>query len=181
MSNHPRSPPSNADPKAPNTQTAPMDLTADEFRVLGHRLVEQLADFLESIPRRPAAPNTSPTEVRARLGTRPLAELGDEPAALLDRACELLFDGVRINGHPRAWGYIVGSPAPIGALADFIAATVNPNMAARNGAPMAAERAFVGASGEHGSPQRRLGQRQSLHYLRLVNPQRRSRTEEQRP
>src|SRR6185503_11276863 len=31
------------------------------------------------------------------------------------------------NGHPRFMGYITSSPAPAGALADFVAATVNPN------------------------------------------------------
>lgn len=139
MSDDPAAPRRRPDEPTPDTETAPVDLAPDAFRELGHQLIDRLAEFLESVPQRAAAPNASPAEVRARLGNRSLPESGDAPAALLSRACDLLFDGVRINGHPRSWGYIVGSPAPIGALADLIVATVNPNMASWNGAPMAAE------------------------------------------
>ena len=42
-------------------------------------------------------------------------------------------------GHPRFLAYIVGAPAPIGALADLLAAAVNQNVGAWHLAPMAAE------------------------------------------
>jgi glutamate/tyrosine decarboxylase-like PLP-dependent enzyme len=41
----------------------------------------------------------------------------------------LLFDHSLFNGHPRFFGYITAPPAPIGILADFLAAAVNPNVA----------------------------------------------------
>jgi glutamate/tyrosine decarboxylase-like PLP-dependent enzyme len=43
------------------------------------------------------------------------------------------------NGHPRFWGYITSSPAPIGALADFLASTLNPNVGAWQLSPLASE------------------------------------------
>lgn len=43
-------------------------------------------------------------------------------------AADLLFDHSLFNGHPRFWGYITSSAAPIGALADLLAAAVNPNV-----------------------------------------------------
>ena len=83
--------------------------------------------------------NLSPAEARRRVGQGPLPESGAEPRALIDEAAELLFDGCRFNGHPRSWGYVIGSPAPIGMLADFLASAVNPNLAAWTSAPLPTE------------------------------------------
>src|SRR6185369_6729573 len=43
------------------------------------------------------------------------------------------------NGHPSFWGYITSSATPIGALADLLAATVNPNVGAYILSPVATE------------------------------------------
>ena len=42
-----------------------------------------------------------------------------------------------LNGHPKFLGYITSSAAPIGALADLLAAAVNPNVGANILSPMA--------------------------------------------
>jgi glutamate/tyrosine decarboxylase-like PLP-dependent enzyme len=47
------------------------------------------------------------------------------------------MDHSLLNGHPKFFGYITSSPAPIGALADLLAATVNPNVGANILSPMA--------------------------------------------
>ncbi len=118
---------------------APLDMSAGEFRALGHDLVERIADFIQQIPNRPAARDISPAEARARLGQGGLPEHGTDAGTLLARAAELVFDGCRINGHPKSWGYVIGSPAPIGFLGDFLAAAVNPNLAAWSSAPLPSE------------------------------------------
>jgi glutamate/tyrosine decarboxylase-like PLP-dependent enzyme len=51
----------------------------------------------------------------------------------------LLFDHSLFNGHPRFWGYITSSAAPIGALADLLASAVNANVGAWVLSPMATE------------------------------------------
>src|SRR5512136_70417 len=111
----------------------------DEFRRLGHRVVDHLADFLRSLPRRPVAPGVSPGEVRALLGNQPLPQTGTAAGKLLQEAASLLFDHSLFNGHPRFWGYITSSASPIGALADFLAAAVNPNVGAWDLSPVASE------------------------------------------
>jgi len=121
------------------TTAAPLEMSAAEFRALGHDLVERLADFLESVPARPTAPELSPARARARLGGDGLPARGADAGALLERAAEMLFDGCRLNGHPRSWGYVIGSPAPIGILGDFLASALNPNLAAWPGAPIPCE------------------------------------------
>ena len=61
------------------------------------------------------------------------------PAGLLDHAASLLFDHSLFNAHPRFWGYVTSSAAPIGALGELLAATVNPNCGAWLLSPMASE------------------------------------------
>ena len=104
-------------------------MEAETFRTLGHRLVDQLADFLESLPDRPVTRDESPSAVRRALElTGPLPEAGTEPGPLLERTAQLLFDHSLFNGHPRFFGYITAAPAPIGILGDLLAAGVNANV-----------------------------------------------------
>ena len=62
-----------------------------------------------------------------------------KPRALLERATELLFEHSLFNGHPRFFGYITSSPAPIGVLGDLLAAAINQNVGAWRLSPMATE------------------------------------------
>ena len=118
---------------------APHDLSPEELRALGRQVVDQIADFLASLPGHPVAPGEAPAQVWALLGDRTLPEEGAPAAELLREAAELLFDHSVFNSHPRFWGYITSSPAPIGILADLLAAGVNANVAFWTIAPLATE------------------------------------------
>jgi len=119
---------------------APLEMDSATFRKLGHRLVDQVAGFLESIPHGPVNHDESPSSVRDALDLRsPLPELGMDPAPLLEQTAELLFAHSLFNGHPRFFGYITAPPAPIGILGDFLAAAVNPNVGAWILSPAATE------------------------------------------
>jgi aromatic-L-amino-acid decarboxylase len=118
---------------------AALDLTPDDFRRLGHALVDQVAGFLASLPDRPVTPVVSAEELRSVLPRGGLPEQGSSPDRLLREAAQLLFDRSLLNGHPRFMGYITSSAAPIGALADLLAAAVNPNVGAWALAPLATE------------------------------------------
>ena len=121
-------------------RVAPLGIDAQTFRSLGHRLVDQLAAFLESVPNRPVTHNESPSQVRDALGlTGPLPETGADPAVLLEQTARLLFDHSLLNGHPRFFGYITAPPAPIGILGDFLASAVNANVGAWMLSPAATE------------------------------------------
>ena len=124
------------------TAYAPLEMSADEFRSLGHRLVDDLAGFLESIPSRPVTPAVSPESLQAllrELGLQNLPQQGASADQLLREATRLLFDNSLLSAHPRFWGYINASATPIGALADFLAAAVNPNVGGWILAPIASE------------------------------------------
>jgi aromatic-L-amino-acid/L-tryptophan decarboxylase len=118
---------------------APLEMTPSEFRKVGRQLVERIADFLCTLPDRPVTPNESPKFIRDALGRGSLPEEGAEAKDLLEEAADLLFDHSTFNGHPRFWGVITSPAAPIGALGDLLAASVNPNMGGWIGGPMANE------------------------------------------
>jgi glutamate/tyrosine decarboxylase-like PLP-dependent enzyme len=115
-------------------------MNSQQFRDLGHQLIDRIAGFLDSLPTRPVTPAESPSEVRHALrAERPLPLAGEDAGPLLNRAADLLFEHSLFNGHPRFWGYITSSAAPIGALGDLLAAAVNPNVGAWLLSPMASE------------------------------------------
>src|SRR6266566_1829256 len=118
---------------------APLEMTSSEFRNVGRQLVERIAEFLCTLPDRPVAPNESPRMIREALGTGSLPEQGSEAKDLLEEAANLLFAHSTFNGHPRFWGVITSSAAPVGALGELLAASVNPNMGGWIGGPMANE------------------------------------------
>jgi aromatic-L-amino-acid/L-tryptophan decarboxylase len=124
---------------ASDRRDAPLEIDPAVFRAAGHALVDRVADLLSSIAERPVTPHTTPSAIRARLGDGRLPETGSDPAGLLDQATSILFENSTFNGHPRFFGYITASAAPIGVLADLLAAAVNPNVGAWALSPAATE------------------------------------------
>ena len=123
-------------------RTAPLALGADEFREIGHALVDDLAalfEALESPSELPLANDETPADVQAALGGDGLPEHGTPAGELVREARDLLLAHTTHIGHPRFWGYVCGSQAPIGALADLLAAAVNPNVGAWQLGPAATE------------------------------------------
>jgi aromatic-L-amino-acid decarboxylase len=121
-------------------RNAPLEMKADDFRALGHHLVDRIADFLDGLPMRPVTTGESPSEIRETLdSSRLLPDFGTDPDKLIDRTADLLFDHSLFNSHPRFWGYITASAAPIGILGDFLASAVNQNTGAWFLSPMASE------------------------------------------
>ncbi len=107
---------------------------------MGHQLVDRIAELFESLPERPVTPGESPSVVRGALGAdRKLPEAGTDPAVLLSHAADLMFGHSLFNSHPRFWGYVTSSAAPIGVLGDLLAAAANPNVGAWVLSPMASE------------------------------------------
>ena len=122
-----------------NIRNAPLAMSPEAFQKIGYQLVDQIADFLTSLPQHPVIPQTTPTEVRTALGQTTMPTQGESADQLLTETTDLLFNHSVFNGHPRFWGYITSSAAPIGALADMLAATVNANVGAWQLAPIASE------------------------------------------
>jgi aromatic-L-amino-acid/L-tryptophan decarboxylase len=115
----------------------PLGMEPEQFRQLGHALIDGIADFMESVPERRITPADGPDMLRALLPTGGMPDEGRDPGALLQETMRLLADHSTFNAHPRFFGYITASPAPIGVLGDLLASAMNPNCGSWMLGPMA--------------------------------------------
>src|SRR5437868_3307571 len=121
------------------SRVSPLEMSGEQFRTLGHELVDRIAAFMDAMPSGPVTPGEKPGAVRQIRGNDALPERGTPVNQLLDDTANLLFEHSLFNGHPRFFGFITSSAAPIGALADLLAASVNPSLGAWGLAPIASE------------------------------------------
>ncbi len=115
-------------------------MAPEEFRALGHSLVDRIAELLSTMTTRPVTSGLKVSEVKTLIdATASLPLTGTDADAILSRASEMLIAHSLYNGHPKFLGYITSSPAPIGMLADLLAAAVNANVGAWTLSPVATE------------------------------------------
>jgi glutamate/tyrosine decarboxylase-like PLP-dependent enzyme len=125
-------------PKPP--RVSPIAMDPDQFRALGHAVVDRIAERLAAIPDGPVTHDYRPSTIRAAFDLdRPLPEQGTDAAGVLDGLVDRLFDHSLFNAHPKFLGYITAPPAPIGILGDFIASALNPNVGSWRLGPAATE------------------------------------------
>jgi aromatic-L-amino-acid/L-tryptophan decarboxylase len=140
-------------------RTTPIEISKADFKRIGYKLIDSLSDFLETIYDKPVTRGESPKELLEIMGTSSLPENGRPAGEILSAASDLLLNHSLFNGHPKFMGYITSSPAPLGALADLLAASVNPNVGAQILSPIATEiekqtvkwlAEFIGVSTDYG-------------------------------
>ena len=117
----------------------PIGISKKEFKKIGYRLVDEIADFMNGIEKKAVTTGESPKQLQKILGTQSIPENGLSAEEIMLKASDLLFNHSLFNGHPKFLGYITSSAAPIGALADMLAAAVNPNVGAQILSPIATE------------------------------------------
>ncbi len=117
----------------------PIEISKQEFRKIGYDLIDTISNFIATIEKKPVTSGESPKQLQKIIGTSSVPENGTSAKDLLSKACDLLFNHSLLNGHPKFLGYITSSAAPIGILADLLAASVNPNVGAQVLSPIATE------------------------------------------
>lgn len=136
-----------------------IEINKEEFRQVGYELIDKISDFIDEIDKRPVTPNEKPSQLQKTLGKTALPQNGISISEIISKSTDLLFNHSLLNGHPKFMAYITSSAAPIGALADLLAAAVNPNVGAHILSPMATEiekqtiqwlAEFIGVSTDHG-------------------------------
>ncbi|HSB94160.1 MAG TPA: pyridoxal-dependent decarboxylase, partial [Flavitalea sp.] len=136
-----------------------INLSKEEFKQAGHQLIDEIAEFLDSLPRRPVTYGDTPEQFNQLVRAGNLPDTGRSSNELLREAAALLFNHSLFNGHPKFLGYITSSPAPLGMLADLLASAVNPNVGAYILSPAATEiekqtiqwlAQFIGLEGNYG-------------------------------
>lgn len=98
----------------------------DAMRALGHRMVDEMMTYLETVRSRPVW-QPMPESVQKALA---------QPAPLEPSTPEAVYEEFRRdvmpyplgNIHPRFWGWVIGTGTPFGALAEMLAAGMNPNV-----------------------------------------------------
>src|SRR4051812_17891924 len=120
-----------------NNRISPIEISREDFTKIGYRLIDTIADFYASINKRSVTTAETPKQIQPVLGNASLPDNGASVEGIVSSACDLLLNHSLLNGHPKFFGYITSSPTQIGALADLLAAAINPNVGANILSPMA--------------------------------------------
>jgi aromatic-L-amino-acid/L-tryptophan decarboxylase len=102
----------------------------EEMRALAHRIVDDAMTYLETVRERPVW-QPVPEDVAARFDEQAPHEPAGAEAAYQEFS-ETIFPYPMGNIHPRFWAWYMGNGTVLGALADFLASTMNPNLGGGN-------------------------------------------------
>jgi len=102
----------------------------DEMRALAHRMVDDAITYIQTVGERPVW-QAVPDEVVAQLDVPAPTKPAGAPA-VYQEFLKNIFPYPMGNIHPRFWGWYMGNGTILGALADFLAAIMNPNLGGGN-------------------------------------------------
>jgi aromatic-L-amino-acid decarboxylase len=94
-------------------------MTPEEFRRLGHEVVDWIADYRAGVRTRPVSARTAPGEVRRELPTAP-PELPEPFSAVLGDLDTTILPGLTHWAHPRFFGYFPSNSDLSSVLGDFL-------------------------------------------------------------
>lgn len=102
----------------------------EEMRALAHRIVDDAMTYLETVRERPVW-QPVPEDVAARFDEQAPREPSGAEAAYQEFS-ETIFPYPMGNIHPRFWAWYMGNGTVTGALADFLASSMNSNLGGGN-------------------------------------------------
>ncbi len=105
-----------------------LDLTPLQFRELGYRAVDMIAEQLAALHDAPTR-RPVPDDVRRQLMNQPLPQTGSDPAELLQAVADLILPYPMGNNSPRFFAWVNSPAAPLGILAELLAAGLNASVA----------------------------------------------------
>jgi glutamate/tyrosine decarboxylase-like PLP-dependent enzyme len=114
----------------------------DDMRALAHRMVDDALDYLQTAADRPVwqpVPETVRERLRAPAPSQPSA-----PEQVYDEFVRDILPYPMGNIHPRFWAWYMGNGTVMGALGDFLAAVMNPNLGGANHVAPLVEEQVVG-------------------------------------
>jgi glutamate/tyrosine decarboxylase-like PLP-dependent enzyme len=119
----------------------------DELRQLGHRMVDDMMDYLSTIREAPAW-RKMPEPVLQKLQSEALPQEPRDARDVYEDFREEVLPYNKGNVHPRFWSWVEGGGTPFGMMADMLASGMNANLAIGNHAPVYVERQVLDWSKE---------------------------------
>ncbi len=101
-----------------------------EFRAMAHALLDDVISHIETIREQPVW-RAAPVELRERFA-KPLPRAEGSLADALDEVRNHIMPYATGNLHPRFMGWVHGAGAPVGMLAEMVAAGLNMNCGGRD-------------------------------------------------
>ncbi|HJZ48032.1 MAG TPA: pyridoxal-dependent decarboxylase, partial [Roseiflexaceae bacterium] len=120
-----------------------IDLTPDQFRQLGYRAVDLIAEQLATLPEAPCRRRV-PDALRQRLLGQPLPGQGRPAGEVLDTVAESVLPYPMGNISPRFFAWVNSPAAPLAVLAELLAAGLNSSVAGGDHAATYVEHAVLG-------------------------------------
>jgi aromatic-L-amino-acid/L-tryptophan decarboxylase len=111
------------------------------FRLQGHRMLDDVLDYLEHIRDRPVW-QPIPDAIRDRF-RQPVPTAPTDLAVVHDEFMRHILPFSVGNAHPGFMGWVHGGGNPAGMLAEMLAAGLNANLGGRDHAPVEVERQIV--------------------------------------
>src|SRR5262249_38152022 len=94
-------------------------MTPDEFRALGHRLIDWIADYRGNVAGLPVMARTAPGAIKARLPAAPPEQPEDFALVFLDLE-QILLPGLSHWQHPHFFGYFPANASLASVLGDYL-------------------------------------------------------------
>jgi aromatic-L-amino-acid decarboxylase len=94
-------------------------MTPEEFRTIGHQLIDWIADYRERVGTLPVMARTAPGEVRAQLPADP-PDAPEPFAAILRDVDRIILPGLSHWQHPSFFGYFPSNGALASVLGDYL-------------------------------------------------------------
>lgn len=143
----PLTPGQTLDPASPLTPELTLDPTDwNELRELGHRMIDDMMNYLQSVRERPAWQPLSPKAADSL--RQPLPQTPQNAQAVYEEFLTTVLPFNKNNIHPRFWSWVEGGGTPFGMLADMLASGMNANLAIGDHAPVYVERQVLDWSKE---------------------------------
>lgn len=119
-----------------------INMHPDEFRLLGYKAVDLIADNLQqldqSVVRQPV-----PAALRDAIMSEPLPQDGLDAIELVERFANEVQPYPMGNSSPRFMGWVNSTPAPLGFIAELLAASLDPSVAGGDHAATYVEHAVL--------------------------------------
>jgi aromatic-L-amino-acid decarboxylase len=94
-------------------------MTPEEFRRIGHRLIDWIADYREKVAELPVMSRVEPGSIRAQLPTTP-PEQPESFDALMRDLEQIILPGLSHWQHPRFFGYFPSNGVLSSVLGDYL-------------------------------------------------------------